>query len=179
MEETEINPLVDKADSLAKKMNSLTEKFNLSEEMDIQGNDIIDFVDEKTQEITLYTDSTLSTTEIINLDNMVEDFKYIRESLKEVTDNGRRVLGAITLELLDSDDEKRSTLILSFAELNKAVSDNMKLYMQSYKDISTVLLNIDKIEKGKLPKGPNTINNTVNIIEPISTVDLIQELKGK
>lgn len=169
----------DKAESLADKMNKLSEKFELAEEMTLTGSDIIEFVEEKTESIELFSDD-ISPTEIINLQNMVDDFKYVRDTLKETTDNGRRVLNSVTLDLLDSEDDKRATLILSFAELNKAVGDNMKLYMQSYKDISTVLLNIDKIKKSVEKDSPKTINNTVNVntIEPISTVDLIKKLRG-
>lgn len=169
----------DKADSLAVKMNKLSEKFDLAEEMAIEGDDIIEYVEEKTQDIELYRDN-LPASEIVNLENMVDDFKYIRETLKETTENGRRVLNAVTLDLLDSDDDKRAALILSFAELNKAVGDNMKLYMQSYKDISTTLLNIDKIKKNAREEGPKTINNNLNVTtsEVVSTTDLIMKLRG-
>jgi hypothetical protein len=168
----------DKAESLAEKMNRLSEKFDLAEEMTITGDDIVDFVEEKTQDVDLYKEE-LTPTEIVNLVTMVDDFKFVRETLKETTENGRRVLNSVTLELLDSDDDKRASLILSFAELNKAVGDNMKLYMQSYKDISSVLLNIDKIKKSE-NENPKTINNTLNVTtsEPISTLDLIKKLKS-
>lgn len=170
-----------KADSLAAKMNRITEKFEMNldaaEELEITGDDIIEFVEEKTQDIKLYSED-VNASEIINLNNMVEDFKYIRETLKENTENGRRVLNSITLDLLDGDDDKRASLIMSFAELNKAVAENMKLYINSYKEISTILLNLDKIKKQEKLDGPKTINNTVNInsTEAISTADLIKQL---
>ena len=169
----------DKAESLADKMNKLSEKFELSTEMVLTGGDIVEFVEEKTQNISLLSED-YTPTEIINIQNMVDDFKYVRDTLKETTENGRRVLNSITLDLLDAEDDARASLIISFAELNKAVTDNMKLYVQSYKDISTTLLNLDKIKKNE-GSTPKTINNTVNITaaEPISTVDLIRQLKGK
>ena len=130
----------DKANSLAKKMNELTEKFNLSEEMVLEGEDIIEDVKKKTDIIDLKT-STIKTDltiepefnsslvlELVNLQTMVEDFQYIRETLKETTDNGRRVLEKVTIDLLDSEDEQRASLIMSFAELNSAVGKNMSLY---------------------------------------------------
>ena len=174
----------DKSQSLAEKMNRLTAKFadniDTAEEMVLTGDDIVEFVEEKTQSVQLYSDQ-IPATEIINLNNMVEDFKYVRETLKENTDNGRRVLNSITLDLLDSDDEKRASLIMSFAELNTAIANNMKLYMLAYKEISNVLLNLDKIKKSEEPQGPQTINNTLNInaTETISTVDLIKRLTNK
>jgi hypothetical protein len=175
----------DKSQSLAEKMNRLTAKFadNLetAEEMVLTGDDIVEYVEEKTQDIQLYEEAGMPAVEIINLNNMVEDFRYVRETLRENTDNGRRVLNSVTLDLLDGDDDKRASLIMSFAELNKAVADNMKLYIQSYKEISNVLLNLDKIKKAEKANAPQTINNTLNInsTETISTVDLIKRLTNK
>lgn len=172
----------DKSQSLADKMNRLTAKFadniGTAEEMVLTGDDIVEYVEEKTQDVQLYEENTLIATEIINLSNMVDDFKYVRETLKENTDNGRRVLNSITLDLLDSDDDKRAGLVMSFAELNTAIANNMKLYMLAYKEISNVLLNLDKIKKAEKADAPQTINNTLNINSPevISTVDLIKKL---
>ena len=168
-----------KAQSLAEKMNNLTKKFDLAEEILIEGNDIIDYVEEHTTNVELFEDNI----ESINLELMVEDFKFVRETLKESIENGRKVLNVITLDLLDTEDEKRAALILSFAELNKAVADNSKLYMQSYREISTVLLNLDKIKKAKTKtEVTNNTNNTINInagAEPISAMDIIKRLKNK
>lgn len=174
----------DKSQSLAEKMNKLTEKFNLAEELIVDSDDIVDFVQEKTTDITLYAsnnleDTSITSVDLINLNNMVDDFKYIRDTLRETTDNGRRVLNVVTIDLLDSEDDKRAELISSFAELNRAVGDNMKLYMQSYKDISTVLLNLDKIKKNeKDDKTKVNVTNNLNITntETISTADLIKKL---
>ena len=186
----------DKANSLAAKMNSLTEKFNLSEEMVISGEDIIEDVKKKTDIIDLTSGAvkiidaeiepefnTALVLELVNLQAMVEDFQYIRETLKETTDNGRRVLNKVTLDLLDSEDEQRAPLITSFAELNSAVGKNMQLYMDSYKNISVVLGNVDKIIKNsniRTPSGASVINNTqVNITstEQISTADLLNKMR--
>lgn len=185
-----------KAQSLADKMNKLSQNFDLAEEMVIEADDIVGYVKEKTSaletvdvdnETGLIAEEILTASEIINLSILVEDFKYIREVLKETADNGRRVLNSVTLDLLDSDDEKRASLIISFAELNRAVCDNMKLYIQSYKEISTVLLNLDKIKKNDKNSGDaknintvGTVNNvTINTSEQISTADLIKQLKLK
>lgn len=182
----------DKANSLAKKMNELTEKFNLSEEMVLEGEDIIEDVKKKTDIIDLKT-STIKTDltiepefnsslvlELVNLQAMVEDFQYIRETLKETTDNGRRVLEKVTIDLLDSEDDQRASLIMSFAELNSAVGKNMSLYMDSYKQISNVLVNLDKIIKNISKNSPSVVNNTqVNIssTEPINTAELLNKMR--
>ena len=182
----------DKANALANKLNILTKKFNLSEEMVLEGEDIIEDVKKKTDIIDLKT-STIKTDltiepefnsslvlELVNLQAMVEDFQYIRETLKETTDNGRRVLEKVTIDLLDSEDEQRASLIMSFAELNSAVGKNMSLYMDSYKQISNVLVNLDKIIKNVNKNSPSVVNNTqVNIssTEPINTAELLNKMR--
>jgi hypothetical protein len=189
----------DKANSLAKKMNELTEKFSLSEEMIISGDDIIEDVKKKTDIIDLSSDkpkiiptidveieqefNTALVLELVNLKAMIEDFQYIRETLKETTDNGRSVLNKVTIDLLDSDEDGRASLILSFAELNAAVGKNMSLYMDSYKLISNVLVNLDKIIKNtntKSSSGASVVNNTqVNITstEAVSTAELLNRMR--
>lgn len=174
----------EKSESLAEKMNRLTAKFadniETAEEMVLTGDDIVEYVEEKTQDVQLYSEQ-LPVAEIINLNNLVGDFQFVRETLRENTENGRRVLNSVTLDLLDTEDDKRASLIMSFAELNKAIADNMKLYIQGYKEISNVLLNLDKIQKAEKDEKPQTINNTLNInsTETISTVDLIKRLTQK
>ena len=188
---------IDKANALANKLNELTEKFNLSNEMVLSGDDIIEDVKKKTDLIELNSGvpklnetidveieqefNTSLVLELVNLKAMVEDFEYIRETLKETTDNGRRVLNKVTIDLLDSDEDQRASLILSFAELNSAVGKNMSLYMDSYKQISSVLVNLDKIIKNvNKTKPANVVNNTqVNIssTEQISTAELLNKMR--
>ena len=181
----------DKANALANKLNELTEKFNLSNEMVLSGDDIIEDVKKKTELIDLTSETikaeieqefnTNLVLELVNLQAMVEDFAYIRETLKETTDNGRRVLNKVTIDLLDSEDDQRASLILSFAELNSAVGKNMSLYMDSYKQISNVLVNLDKIIKNVNKNKPTSVvNNTqvnINSTEQISTAELLNRMR--
>ena len=165
----------EKSESLAQKMNSITSKFtenlDVADDLIVDGDDIVEFVEEKTQDIELLDEC--SPSEIINLKNMVSDFTFVRSTLKENTENARKVLNSVTLDLLSSDDDKRANLIMSFAELNKAVADNMKLYITAYKEISGVLLNLEKIKGSASPK---VVNNTVIHGEIKSTTDIIREL---
>lgn len=167
----------DKANSLADRMNRLTEKLNLSEELLVQGSDIVDFVEEKTKTIELYQNP--SYADIMNIQIMTDDFKYVRETLREVTDNARRVQNAITLELIDTDSEKRAALVVSFAELSKAITDAQKLYVDSYRQMSNTLLNLDKIKKADT--GPSNVTNNLHIhgTETVSTFDLIAALQAR
>jgi len=168
----------EKANSLAEKMNSITKQLDLSEELVVEGDDIVGYVKEKTKDVQLY--ESTSYAEILNLETMTDDFKYVRDTLKETSDNARRVLSAISLDLLDSDDDKRASLVMSFAELNRSLVQAQDLFVKSYKEMANVLLSIDKIQKNA-EKQPQTVNNnlTINASEDISTVDLIKRLRGE
>ena len=169
--------LKEKANSLAERMNRLTEKLELSEELLVQGDDIVEYVEGNTKTIELYQNP--SYADIMNLHIMTEDFKYVRETLREVTDNARRVQNSITLELLDTDSEQRAALVVSFAELSKAITDAQKLYVDSYKQMSTTLLNLDKIKKAD--QSPTNVTNNLHIhgTETVSTIDLIAKLQSQ
>ena len=121
-----------------------------------------------------------SYADIMSLGTMVEDFQYVRETLKEVTENARRVQNAVTLELLEENGDKRASLIVSFAELSKAITDAQKLYVDSYKQMSTTLLNLDKIKQNERDALVTHGDNHLHIhggAGSVSTADLLQNMK--
>ena len=166
---------VNKSSALADKINSISAKFDIAEE--ICGTDVQEFVEEKTKEIVLHQEE-YDPIDVMTLTQMADDFKYSRETLKEVIDNGRKVLANATLNLLDADDESTASMTLAYAELNKAVLDGIKTQTNLYREFSSVLLNIKKLG-ADLPGTKVTNNVTINTSEQISTVDLIKQLKGK
>lgn len=189
--------MVQKSESLADKMNKLTQKLSqnldTASDLEVTGDDIIEYVEEKTKDITLSSDKSELNNEvskqIVNLDNMISDFKYVRDTLKENIDNGRRVLNSVTLDLLEADEESRASLVIAFAQLNSAIATNSKIYLASYKQISDVILNLDKIQKQEKDafkkdseqKGDTYVTeNHLHINgDPVSTVDLIKQLSSK
>jgi len=164
----------EKAMLLSDRMNSITDKLtqnlDIAEELNVEGDEIVQMV--QTAETNDTLAYTLNSSEIINLKNMVHDFQYIRSTLKENADNGRRVLNAITLELLEVDSKTNGNLVTSFAELNRAVADNMKLYITAYKDISSVLLNINKLKSQTLEETPS--KTTKSNTSAMSTADVLK-----
>ena len=120
--------------------------------------------------------------EVMNVEAMVQDFNYMRSLLKETTSNSKTVLESVTEELLNSDEDSRAGLILAFSELNKAQLEGIKLFMQSYKEISIILTNFAKVQKDSRPKdGPNNVytTNVLNVeASATSTADIINRLRG-
>lgn len=116
-----------------------------------------------------------NSQDVIQLTTLVEDFQFIRETLRENAENGRRVLRTIAQDLMNSDEGMTSSLVMSFAELNKAIAENIKLYMVTYKSISDTLKNIQLIEDKNRSK-----NNVVDIkgdFKVITTADILEELR--
>jgi hypothetical protein len=105
---------------------------------------------------------------------MADDFSFSRTTLKEAISNGKLVLEKATQDLLQGDESTKASNTMAFAELTTAVLNGVKVHAQLYKDFSTVLLNIKKINE---VEAPQVINNTLNVVENISTVDVIEELK--
>ena len=163
-------------DSLSKKLEDISKKLEISNELIESGNELENLANEAKNNFK----ESENFEVILNLEQMISDFSYIREVLKEITDNARRVQNSITLDLINSDDEKRASLVASFAELSKAITDAQKLFVQSYKDISHTLLNLDKIKKERVQNVPNQ-QNTVEKSKSdnvVSTFELIKKLKN-
>lgn len=170
-----------KITDLNKKMDALSNKLSISDELLSESDNILDIA--QTTKSTQNLPDTPNYSDIMNLDCMIDDFQYIRETLKEITDNAKRVQNVITLKLLDEDDKKQANLIISFAELSKSITDAQKLYIQSYKEMSATLLNLTKLNPsdGFDDKDVKVQNNTINITnsEPVNTADLIKKIKGE
>lgn len=173
-----------KADSVAEKMNKITEKFkanlDTADEMVLTGNDIEEYVEENTKDVELYTEPDEPTlAQLVNLQNLLADFKYLRETLKENTDNGRKIINDLSVDILKNglsfyDPEggvNPAELVSAFAELNKALMENMKLYINSYKEMSNIIMNLEKIKNGELGKA--NVSNSINISN-VNTNDDIQ-----
>lgn len=116
-------------------------------------------------------------SDVIKLYQLVEDFEYIRETLRENQQNGRRVLRSVQDEIMNSEDDLKASLIMSFQELNKAIQENIKLYINTYKSITETLKNIQNIQKtqgeGKKPKDITTETQS----ETISTADIMARIR--
>lgn len=169
-----------KSEKLAEKFNLITSKISESignaDALMVDAEDISDEVNEIIEEIPQEELNVPEVSEIINLQNLLEDFKYVRQTLKENTELGKNMLKAMGSEL---ECEPNPKMLESYALLQGTLTDNLKLFLQSYKDISNVMMNISKIAN----KNPTTQNITNINIEaeqhPINTAELIKELSGK
>lgn len=116
---------------------------------------------------------------VVNVQAMTDDFAYMRALLRDTTQNSKRVLESITEELMMSDGENRADLIVAFSELNKVQIDSMRLFVQSYKEVSAILVNLAKVNSANTPHTVHT-TNVLNIEDKtaISSADIINRLRG-
>ena len=171
---------------LTTRMNKISEKFaekiqNAEElvvygdELETEAEDVIAEVKSLPSEDKEYHFNVNLLPQILNLENMMSDVKFIRETLKENADLGRRLLKMMAQEL---EFEPDAELLASYSQLSTTITDNMKLFLQCYKDISNILLNISKLTK---QDSPNTVINNVTIeneknTKIQNTAELIKQL---
>lgn len=116
---------------------------------------------------------------VVDANAMVEDFCFVRERLKETTENNRRVLDSITEELIHADGESRVALVMAYSELNKAQLDGMRLFMQSYKEVSVILVNLAKVQSSGGPKNQYTTNvlNIEGSSDNVNVADIVKRIR--
>lgn len=164
----------DRANKLADKMQKITARFkenlDVADEMDISGNDIIEYAEDKTKDLPKNLDDA-SYLELINLNTLLQDFDYIRTTLRDNAEQGRSIIKTLGVDISASDPDSLAELITSYAELNKSITDTLKLFVQAYKDISTIITNLEKVKSG-FNKTTNNLNIT-NISDNPSGLDIV------
>ena len=161
-----------KADTLAKRLNrvasNLAKQCNDAEIMEIQAADIEQYAEAKLP--------TLPTVESVDISLMMDDFAYVRSVLRENTECARAMLEKVSGTMLDEEDNVTPGMLTAFSELNKSITENMKLYVSSYRDLTAALSNINASSNSK-----SNITNNLNIInssaEVASVKDIIDKLK--
>lgn len=177
---------VDTADKLADKLNKIsvkfTEQLDNAQELIVCGDDLENqatevITDVKNLPAQEYHFNLDLLPQILNLENMMSDVRYIRETLQENSMLGRKLLKVISQEI---EFEPNAELLASYSQLSMTITDNMRLFLSCYRDISHILINIAKLTR-EAQRDINTQNNIqVNIQNPtaevLNTADLIKQL---
>lgn len=164
--------------SLMEKLEKARENLDLSiqSQEDIVKEELLDNVEQPDIIESVKTQGASGTQDVVQLYQLVNDFEFIRETLRENQQNGRRVLRSIAQDIMDSEEDLKASLILSFQELNKAIQENIKLYMFTYKTITETLKNIQTIQKNQGVQ--ETEKQSSSITENISTQDIIARIRS-
>lgn len=188
-----------KADVLVEKMNRITKKFSEkiedADDLLVSTSDIESEAEAQIEEIKNSYPSEFGTEfktefennpeesedkltfnlqiipEILNLENMVKDVKYIRETLHDTIETGKAMLKTVAGEL---SFEMNPEMLAAFAQLSGVLTENMKLFLQCYKDMSNILININKlVQSQKTAEPEKQIAESADIV---TTAELIKSL---
>lgn len=170
------------------------QKFN-----ETQNNDIIDVEDESENsestsfEMTSQTQNTQNNVSIlpapkdisenvetkISLDNiegiidlkvLVQDYQNLRQIVLSNSANSKKLLESLLIEIF-ANDSVDPEMIASYSQLLNTVNSSMKLLTSSYKEISNILMNIQKLNATQRPKEIKVEN--VNIL---SSKEIVERL---
>lgn len=138
--------------------------------------DISDITEITPSEVMEQRDSNKNkiSIELFNLKLMIDDYKKVRESLLENVDNTQKIVNSITSDIFNEENTSADK-ITAYANLVTAVNSSIKLLTASYKDISSILLNLKKLEQES--KKDNNKDIKIENINIISTTDLIKQLQ--
>lgn len=138
--------------------------------------DISDITEITPSEVIEQRDSNKNkiSIELFNLKLMIDDYKKVRESLLENVDNTQKIVNSITSDIFNEENTSADK-ITAYANLVTAVNSSIKLLTASYKDISSILLNLKKLEQES--KKDNNKDIKIENINIISTTDLIKQLQ--
>lgn len=180
---------LEKFESINNRMNRITEELHknigLSEELLTTTDEIAEILTQPPQSVEVIPTETselqpineLAAT-VVDSGAMMEDFAYMRQRLRETTENNKRVLESVTEELIHSDGESRAGLVMAYSELNKAQLDGMRLFMQSYKEVSSILVNLAKVQNSGTPNNSYTTNVlSIEGSENVNVSDIVKRLR--
>lgn len=160
-------------------------------------NDIIDVEDENSEstsfEMTSQTQNTQNNVSIlpapkdisenvetkISIDNiegiidlkvLVQDYQNLRQIVLSNSANSKKLLESLLIEIF-ANDSVDPEMIASYSQLLNTVNSSMKLLTSSYKEISNILMNIQKLNATQRPKEIKVEN--VNIL---SSKEIVERL---
>lgn len=136
--------------------------------------DITEITPSEVIESNTNTNKNKISIELFNLKLMIDDYKKVRESLLENVDNTQKIVNSITSDIFN-EESASADKITAYANLVTAVNSSIKLLTASYKDISSILLNLKKLEQES--KKDNNKDIKIENINIISTTDLIKQLQ--
>lgn len=166
------------ADKLVQRMNSITEAFRgkvaCVDDLLVETEDIIDESSELVTAEIEKPSPNVNLAEVLNLQNMIDDVKYIRETLAECSSTGKKLLKSMAQEI---EMEPDARLLEGYSALCNVINENMKLYLQCYRDMSSIVLNLSKAQSVN-NQGPKEVTNIIvdDGATIKSTAELIKEL---
>jgi len=161
------------------KINAVFEQAEIITSEDILGS-LSQQVEEANNLPAIITEE-IDYTKIISLNELMSDFRSIRSTLSDTVNTGKKIMNEIASAISDNGlEEIQPEMISAFSSLLGTVNTSMKLLITSYKEISTIILNLNKIQSNQTAGSSSSgkVTNNLNIYS-VNTAELIKDLIGK
>lgn len=167
-EET-FNKSTTKATAIQDRLSKISSNFEMlevtAEEMTVE-------VEKDVKEVKAL--STITASDMFQLDILYQDFSSIRSTLINTVNQGKVVIDTITQEIVCNPTD--AEMVASYSQLISVVNNSMKLLGTTYKDIGEIILKIRKIEEVQ-SESPQSVTNIQNNFYAESTADIIKQLR--
>lgn len=165
---------IDGADALKDKLNkisaALADKIDTAQDITVKGDDVVKYMEN--DGIAEHPDNYLDA---FNVQSLLQDFAFIRETLRDNANCGKALLSSLTTDISIMEPDELAQLVNSFAELNRSITDNLKLYIHAYKELSNMVINLQRGNSSHKSDGQEQSAVTNNII--MSTSDILNRIK--
>lgn len=147
---------IEQAHILANKLDKLNQFFDITQST----------VDEITKEVETIEEPVIvlddEDNSIITLSLLKSDFHFIRQTLINNIENGKRVIDKISLEI-EVEEQSAGSVISAYAELVGIINSSLKLLSSSYKDIIDMNIKLNKMQKEEDSQGDKKGGDKTNI----------------
>lgn len=169
--ETLNNDIIDVEDESENSENSESTSFEMTSQTQNTQNNVSILPAPKDISENVETKISLDNIEgIIDLKVLVQDYQNLRQIVLSNSANSKKLLESLLIEIF-ANDSVDPEMIASYSQLLNTVNSSMKLLTSSYKEISNILMNIQKLNATKRPKEIKVEN--VNIL---SSKEIVERL---
>lgn len=169
--ETLNNDIIDVEDESENSENSESTSFEMTSQTQNTQNNVSILPAPKDISENVETKISLDNIEgIIDLKVLVQDYQNLRQIVLSNSANSKKLLESLLIEIF-ANDSVDPEMIASYSQLLNTVNSSMKLLTSSYKEISNILMNIQKLNAIQRPKEIKVEN--VNIL---SSKEIVERL---
>lgn len=169
--ETLSNDIIDVEDESENSENSVSTSFEMTSQTQNTQNNVSILPAPKDISENVETKISLDNIEgIIDLKVLVQDYQNLRQIVLSNSANSKKLLESLLIEIF-ANDSVDPEMIASYSQLLNTVNSSMKLLTSSYKEISNILMNIQKLNATQRPKEIKVEN--VNIL---SSKEIVERL---
>lgn len=158
----------ERIERLQERFNKITDKIaenlDVANDISVKGQDIVEYLENDGP--TMPDGTSDNYLEAFNVGALLQDFAFIRETLRTNANSGKELLGSLTADIEAIEPQDLAELVNSFAELNRSITDNLNMYIRAYKELSNIVINLQKAKNvtGQKTSTSQQVNNTAIVL---------------